>query len=329
MRTSRFRVAIALLLLGTSRLAAQVAAEPLPSWNDGPTRRAIVDFVTKVTREGGPSFVPVPERIAVFDNDGTLWCEHPMYVELAFTLDRIKALAPQHPEWKTQEPFRSVLAGDLKNALAGGDKAVMELVMATHAGLSTEEFGKLARDWLATARNPALDRRDLDCVYQPMLELLTWLRANGFKTFIVTGGGQEFVRAFAEQRYGVPPEQVIGTMEDIKLETKNGQLVLEKLPKVDLIDDGPGKPVGIQRVIGRRPVMAFGNSNGDLQMLQWTTAGAGARFGLLVHHDDAKREFAYDADTHFGKLTVALTDARQRGWTVVSMRDDWKVIFPP
>jgi len=300
---------------------------PLVSWNDGATKTAIVDFVARVTTEGSPDFVPVPERIATFDNDGTLWCEQPMYTQLAFAIDRVRVLGPQHPEWKTQEPFASLLKGDVKNALAG-EKALVELIAATHAGMTTDAFSLIVDEWMKTARHPKYKRPYTECVYQPMLELLAYLRAHGFKTFIVSGGGVEFMRPWTERVYGIPPEQVVGSRGKLKFELQDGAPVLLKLPEVDLVDDGPGKPVGIQQQIGRQPIAAFGNSDGDLQMLQWTTAGDGARFGLIVHHTDAEREYAYDRDSHIGRLDKALDEAPQRGWTVVNMKSDWKTIFP-
>jgi phosphoserine phosphatase len=294
----------------------------------GPSKQAIVAFVEKVTREGTPDFVPPAERIATFDNDGTLWAEQPMYFQLLFALHRVKALAPQHPEWKTKEPFASVLKGDLKAALAGGDRALLELVMVTHAGTTTEEFSRLVADWIATARHPTTGRLLTEMVYQPMLELLAYLRASGFKTFIVSGGGIEFMRPWAERVYGVPPEQVIGSSIKTRLEVRDGQPVLVRLPEVAFVDDKAGKPVAIQQAIGRRPIAAFGNSDGDLQMLQWTAAGAGPRLCLLVHHTDAGREWAYDRASHVGKLDLALDEAGRRGWTVVDMKVDWKAVHP-
>jgi phosphoglycolate phosphatase-like HAD superfamily hydrolase len=314
------------LLLGFAYGAA--SAQPLPSWNDGPAKSAILDFVRKVTTEGSPDFVRPTERIAVFDNDGTLWCEQPLYFQLAFAIDRIKQLAPQHPEWKDKDPFKSILAGDLKTALAGGEHAAVEIVMATHAGMTTDEFAQSVREWLRTARHPKFDRPYATLVYQPMLEVLQYLRDNGFKTFIVSGGGVEFMRVFAERVYGIPPEQVIGSSGVVKFEMKDGKPVLIKEPKIEFVDDGPGKPVGINRFIGRRPIMAFGNSDGDLQMLQYTGAGEGARFALIVHHTDAEREYAYDRTSHIGKLDKGLDEAKARGWTVVDMKNDWETIFP-
>jgi phosphoglycolate phosphatase-like HAD superfamily hydrolase len=304
------------------------AADPLPSWNDGAAKQAIVEFVEKVIKEGSPDFVPVAERIAVFDNDGTLWAEQPMYFQFLFAMDRVKALAPQHPEWKDKEPFASLLKGDVKGALAGGEKAILEIVMATHAGMTTEEFEKIVADWIATARHPITQRPLTEMVYQPMLELLTYLRANGFKTFIVSGGGIEFMRAFAEQVYGIPPEQVIGSSGKVKFEMRDGKPVLVKLPEINFIDDNVGKPVGINQHIGRRPIAAFGNSDGDLQMLQWTAAGSGPRFCMYVHHTDAEREWAYDRTSHIGQLDKGLDEAAANGWTVVDMKNDWNRIFP-
>jgi 2'-5' RNA ligase len=303
-------------------------ADPLPSWTDGMARRSIIEFVAKVATSGSPDFVPERERIATFDNDGTLWAEQPMYFQLLFALDRVKALAPQHPEWKEQEPFASLLKGDTQGALAGGEKAIVEILMVTHAGMTTEEFEQIVRDWFATARHPTTGRPYTEMVYQPMLELLAYLRANGFKTFIVSGGGIEFMRVFAEQVYGVPPEQVVGSSIKTKFELRDGKPVLIRLPDVDFIDDKAGKPVGINAHIGRRPIAAFGNSDGDLQMLQWTAGGPGARFCLFVHHTDAEREWAYDRKSHIGQLDKGLDEARTRGWTVVNMKNDWKQVYP-
>jgi len=331
-------LAVAVLVMGHFAGVAR-AKDPLLSWNDGTTKKSITDFVAKVTTEGSPDFVKPAERIAVFDNDGTLWAEQPMYFQFLFALDRVKALAPQHPEWKDQEPFASLLKGDVKGALAGGQKAMLEIIMATHAGMTTEEFAKTVNEWIATARHPLTKRPYTEMVYQPMLELLAYLRANGFKTFIVSGGGVEFMRPWVETVYGIPPEQVVGSSGVVKFESAGGKAVLMKEAKVEFIDDGPGKPVGINRFIGRRPIMAFGNSDGDLQMLQYTTAGGPAegspadgsgspRFALIVHHTDAEREFAYDRQSHIGKLDKALDEAAAKGWTVVDMRQDWKQVFP-
>ncbi len=325
----RLRVLFAWTLsVGLGLLSAVAwAQDPLPSWNDGPARKAIIAFVEKVTKEGSPDFVPVPERIATFDNDGTLWAEQPMYFQFLFALDRVKALAPQHPEWKTKEPFASLLKGDLKGALAGGERAMLEIVMATHAGMTTAEFETIVRDWIATAKHPKTGRLYTEMVYQPMLELLAYLRANGFKTFIVSGGGIEFMRPWTEKVYGIPPEQVIGSSIKTKFEMRDGKPVLVRLPEVNFIDDKAGKPVGINQQIGRRPIAAFGNSDGDLQMLQWTAAGTGPRFMGLVHHTDAAREWAYDRKSAIGRLDKALDEAQAKGWTVVDMKNDWKRIF--
>jgi hypothetical protein len=321
-------LALAGLSFAESSLWAQApaAADPLPSWNEGPTRHAIVAFVTGVTTKGDRYVAPA-ERIAVFDNDGTLWSEQPMYVQLAFALDRVKELAPQHPEWKEKQPFKAVIDGDLKALAAAGEKGLGELMMVTHAGMSTDEFEKIVVDWLAKARHPKYKRPYTECVYQPMVELLGYLRANGFKTYIVSGGGIEFMRPWTEKVYGVPPEQVVGSSIRLKYELREGKPVLMRLPEVDFVDDKAGKPVGIQKFIGRRPIAAFGNSDGDQQMLEWTTAGSGSRFGLLVHHTDAVREAAYDRESHFGKLDKALDEAAVKKWTVVDMKKDWKRVF--
>jgi hypothetical protein len=304
------------------------ASDLLPSWNEGKARQSIIDFVIKVTKHGSPDFVPPAERIATFDNDGTLWSEQPMYFQLMFAIDRVKALAPLHPEWKDKEPFASLLKGDVKAALAGGEHAILEIVMATHAGNTTEEFEKIVKDWLATARHPTTKRPYTEMVYQPMLELLAYLRANGFKTFIVSGGGIEFMRPWSERVYGIPPEQVIGSSIKVKFEMQGGKPVLVRQPELDFFDDKEGKPVAIHQQIGRRPIAAFGNSDGDLQMLQWTTAVQGPRFALYVHHTDAEREWAYDRNSSIGRLDKGLEEAKTRGWTVVDMKQDWKVIYP-
>ncbi|MCP5532589.1 MAG: haloacid dehalogenase-like hydrolase [Akkermansiaceae bacterium] len=316
---------VVFLLLATAMAAV---ADPLPSWNETPTKKAIVDFVEKVTTKGSPDYVVPAERIATFDNDGCLWSEQPMYFQAFYIFDRIKALAPEHPEWKDKEPFASVLKDDVKGALAGGEKALLEMAMATHAGLTDEEFRKVVGDWLATARHPKTGMPYDKMVFQPMLELLAYLRAEGFKTFIVSGGGIDFLRVFAEDTYGIPPEQVVGSSIGAKYELRDGKPVLVKIPDSLFIDDKEGKPVGIHQHIGRRPIFAAGNSDGDFQMLEWTTAGEGPRFGLLVHHTDAEREFAYDRDSHVGKLSRGLDEGPDRGWTIASMKRDWKTIYP-
>jgi phosphoserine phosphatase len=309
------------------------ATDALPSWNDGKATQSILAFVKKVTTSGSPDFIPAAERIATFDNDGTLWPSHPMYTQLAFALDRIKALAPKHPDWKTKQPFKAVLDNDLKALAAAGEKGMVELVMASHAGMSTAEFEAIVTHWLDKAHHPRFKRRYTELVYQPMLELLAFLRASGFKTFIVSGGGVEFMRPMTEKVYGIPPEQVVGSTIQTKYEVKDGKPVLIRLPKIDFIDDKAGKPVGINKFIGRRPVAAFGNSAGDREMLEWTGAGSGARLMMLVFHDDAEREYAYGpanglADTKFGTFPQSLMDeANKKGWVVISMKNDWKTIF--
>lgn len=310
--------------------AQQSASDPLASWNDGAPKRAITDFVARVTAQGGANFVPADQRIAVFDNDGTLWCERPNYFQAMFALDRIKVLAPQHPDWKTTQPFKAVLDKDFNALLGTGEKGIAQIVAATHAGMTEDEFAKTVQDWMATARHPRFNRPYNSLVYQPMLELLAYLRANGFKTFIVSGGGVDFMRPWVEKAYGIPPEQVVGSSLAVKLDTgSDGKPVLVKETKIEFIDDGPGKPIGINRFIGRRPIFAFGNSDGDRQMLEWTMAAPGARFAGLVHHTDGQREYAYDRHSKVGKLDKALDEAVAKKWTIVDMRQDWKTIFPP
>ena len=324
---------LAITLAGFTSTQAQdvstsLGTSPLPSWNDTAAKKAIMTFVEKVTKEGSSDFVSPAERIATFDNDGTLWCEQPMYFQLFFALDRVKTLAPQHPEWKTKEPFASLLKGDVKGALAGGDHAILEIIVATHAGMTTAEFEKIVADWIATAKHPKFKRPYTECIYQPMVELLAYLRANGFKTFIVSGGGIEFMRPWTEKVYGIPPEQVVGSSIKTKYEMRDGKPVLMRLPEMNFIDDKTGKPVGINSHIGRRPIAAFGNSDGDQQMLEWTQGGDGARLMMLVHHDDAVREFAYGADSKIGTFSDALmAEAKKNSWIIISMKDDWKKIF--
>jgi phosphoserine phosphatase len=311
----------------SATLNAVQPADPLPSWNSGATKRSVTDFVRRVTTSSSPDFVPAAERIATFDNDGTLWAEMPLYFQVLFAMDRAKALAPKHPEWKDREPFRSAVAGDMKTALAGGTKALLELMGATHAGMTSEEFDGVARDWFATARHPATGQPYTQMVYQPMLELLGYLRASGFKTYIVSGGGVDFMRAFSERVYGIPPEQVIGSTGELTFEMRNGVPVITKLASLDFFDDKEAKAVAIQRHIGRRPIAAFGNSDGDLQMLQWTWAGPGVRYCLFVRHTDAVREYAYDKSP-MGALDAGLREAAAKGWTVVDMKNDWNTIYP-
>ena len=328
------RSTFALLAIIVAGHTTTQAEDPLSSWNDGAAKKSITEFVAKVTKEGSPDFVPMPERIATFDNDGTLWCEQPVPVQFYFALDRVKALAPQHPEWKNKEPFASLLKGDLKTALAGEDHALLELVMATHTGMTTTEFEQIVKDWLATAKHPKFKVPFIECVYQPMIELLAYLRANGFKTFIVSGGGIEFMRPWAEKIYGIPPEQVIGSSIKTKFEMRDGKPVLVRLPELNFNDDKADKPVGINQHIGRRPIAAFGNSRGDKEMLEYTQGGSGAQFELLVLHDDAVREYAYGParrlpDVKLGAFPPALDEqAKKDGWTVVSMKNDWKTVFP-
>jgi len=304
------------------------SAEPLPSWKDGAAKTAITAFVTEVTTASSPSFVPPPERIAVFDNDGTLWVEQPMYTQLAYVIGRIKTLAPEHPEWKDEQPFKAVLTGDLDALKASGMEGVTKLLAATHANMSTAEFERIVGDWIASARHPRFDRLYTQVVYQPMLELLDYLRANGFKTFVVSGGGIDFMRPWAERVYGIPPEQAVGSQIAIEYDVRDGVPVMMRKPEIAFIDDKAGKPVGIQLHIGRRPILAFGNSDGDYQMLEWTTAGPGKRLGLILHHDDGEREYAYDRESHVGRLSKGLDDADAKGWLLVSMERDWARVFP-
>ena len=304
------------------------AADPLPSWNDGVAKKSILQFVGNVTEKGSPDFVSPADRIAVFDNDGTLWAEQPIYFQALFASDRVKALASQHPEWKDRQPFKAILENDRKALLASGEKGAMEVIMTSHAGVTTEQFQRIVKEWLATAKHPRFNRPFTDLVYQPILELLAYLREKGFKTYIVSGGGVEFMRPWTEKVYGIPPEQVVGSSIKLKFEMRDGKPVLMRLPEIDFVDDGPGKPVGIQKFIGRRPIAAFGNSDGDHQMLQWTAAGEGPRFMLIVHHTDAEREWAYDRQSPIGRLDKALDEAQRRGWTLVDMKNDWKRVFP-
>ena len=302
--------------------------DPLVSWCDGATKKSIVDFVARVTRPGGADYVAPEERIATFDNDGTLWAEQPFYFQLAFALDRVKVLGPQHPEWQGQEPFKSAVASHLHAIFASEEPALAEIVTATHLDITTDEFEGIVRTWLATTRHPKTNRLFTEMVFQPMLELLTYLRTNDFKTFIVSGGGIEFMRTFAEMTYGVPPEQVIGSSGKLAFAMRDGSPVLVKLPEIEFVNDNAGKPVAIQKHIGRRPIAAFGNSDGDLEMLQWTTAGTGARFAMLIQHTDMTREWAYDRNSPFGRLDKALDEAHAKGWTVVDMKNDWRRVFP-
>lgn len=326
MKRTRTLLLFSVLALAVTGIAAH-ASDPLPSWNDTAPKKAIIAFVEKVTKEGSRDFVPTPERIATFDNDGTLWGEQPMYYQAIFVFDRIRVLAPQYPEWKSKEPFASVLKGDVKAALAGGERALLEMAMTTHAGMTTAEFDKIVRDWTATARHPKTGRLYTEMVYQPMLELLAYLRANGFRTFIVSGGGIEFMRPWTERVYGIPPEQVVGSSIKTEYKVRGGQPVLVRLPELNFIDDKDGKPVGIQQHIGRRPLMAVGNSDGDFEMLEWTSSSDRASLALIVHHTDGAREFQYDRESHVGRLDKALAVAEQSGWILVDMKRDWRRIY--
>jgi phosphoglycolate phosphatase-like HAD superfamily hydrolase len=328
-RSKTFAILVGILAFAAIGSSGQPAGtDPLPSWNDTASKTAIQAFVARVTRAGGPDFVPATDRIAVFDNDGTLWSEQPAYFQLLFAFDRIRALAQKHPEWKDQQPFKGVIEGDMKAVAATGEKGLMQVLAVSHVGNTTEEFNAIVTDWIATARHPTTKKLYTEMVYQPMLEVLSYLRANGFKTYIVSGGGTEFMRPWVERAYGIPPEQVVGSRAKVKYEVRDGTPVLARLAEIDLVDDGPGKPVGIHQVIGRRPIMAFGNSDGDFQMLEWTTSAKGPRFGLIVHHTDDKREWAYDRGSHIGKLERGLDEASKRGWILVDMKNDWKVIYP-
>lgn len=309
------------------RHALAEGTETLPSWAEGDAKARILEFVAATTTKGSPDFVEPAARIAVFDNDGTLWGEQPMYVQLAFALDRVRQLAPQHPEWQTTEPFKSVLSGDMAGVAASGERGLLELVAATHAGMSAEEFEKIVSDWIEGSRHPTSGKPYTAHIFQPMVELIDYLKANQFAVFIVSGGGVEFMRPWTERVYGIPPENVVGSSIKTKYELRDGHPAITRLPEIDFIDDGPGKPVGIHKFIGRRPIAAFGNSDGDFEMLEWTTAGPGRSFGLIVHHDDAQRENAYDRDSHFGRLARGLDEASARGWTVVSIKNDWKVVY--
>ena len=324
-RGALFVVAIALTALANPARASEL----LPSWSDGASKARIVDFVRSVTDPTSKQYVPPAERIAVFDNDGTLWTEQPLYFQLAFILDRVKALAPQHPEWRTQQPFKSVLAGDMAGVAAAGEHGLLEMMAATHAGMTADEFRAIVADWLATARHPRFKQLYTELTYTPMKELLAYLRANGFRTFIVSGGGVEFMRVFSERVYGVPPEQVIGSSIRTKYEVRDGKPVIVRLPEIEFVDDKDGKPVGIHKFIGKRPIMACGNSDGDFQMLEWTTSAPEPGLAMIVHHDDAAREFAYDRGSHIGKLERGLDEAAARGWSLISVKSDWSSVYAP
>lgn len=320
-----FRSAAVIVILASG--SASLAADALPSWNDVAAKKSIFEFVARATERGGPDFVPAAERIAAFDNGGTLWCEQPLDFQSLFIMDRVKRLAPLHPDWKAKRPFAALLSGNFKAALAGGERTILQAIAATHAGMTAEEFEKVVKDWLAAARHPKFKRLYVEMVYQPMVELLGYLRANDFKTYVVSGDEVEFIRPLAEKAYGIPPEQVIGSAGRHKVELRHGEPLLVRLPAVDFIDGRESKPLAIYKIIGRRPVAAFGNSDGDLQMLQWTCAGPGARFCVYIRHDDGAREWAYDRNSPVGRLAKGLDEAKAKGWTVVSMSNDWKRIF--
>jgi len=335
MKKAPLLLALAFMLAACTQQAREESnteveiSDPLPSWNDGPSKKSIVDFVTNTTTEGSAGFIPVTDRIACFDNDGTLWSEQPLYFQFFHALDRVKELAPQHPEWKTKEPFSFILKGDMKSALAGGEKALMQVIAATQTGMSSEEFDLQVKQWLKTAKHPKSNRPYNEMIYQPMVELLNYLRANNFKTFIVSGGEEGFMNAWAEQAYGIPPEQTVGTAMKTVYEVQNDTPRLMRLPELAFMDDGKGKPVGIQNQIGKRPVFTAGNSDGDYEMLQWTTTGTGyPRFGMIVHHTDSIREWKYDRGSHIGRLERGLDDASKYNWIVVDMKEDWNKIYP-
>jgi phosphoserine phosphatase len=328
MSTLSFRIAFLVVLACAGAHQSARADDPLGSWNNGATKVAIIEFVTRVTQDGGRDFVAPADRIAVFDNDGTLWSETPIYVQLAFALDRVKALAPEHPEWQQEEPFKSALAKDMDGLARTGEEGLMKIMAATHAGMTTDEFAKIVNAWIAAAHHPRFDRPYTQLVYQPMLELLHYLRANGFKTYIVSGGGIEFMRAWVEQAYGVPPEQVIGSTIKLRYEVIDGVPSLLREAGIDFVDDKAGKPVGIFRALGKRPIAAFGNSDGDYQMIEWVTAREGPSLGMFVHHTDADREYAYDRESHIGRLMKGLDDAAARRWLIIDMKRDWARIFP-
>ena len=331
MNKSKLILSLYILLVSSNIIHAQSNQkniDPLPSWNEGVSKKSITDFVTKTTQDGNKEFIPVTDRIACFDNDGTLWTEQPMYFQLAFAIDRIKAMAPEHPEWKTTQPFQALLEGDMKTVMAGGEKALLQIVMTTHAGMTTEEFSKTVKDWMATAKHPKTGKHYNEMIYQPMVELLNYLRSNGYKTFIVSGGGVDFMRPWAEQAYGIPPYQVIGSSGKVKYEIINGNPVLTKLPEINFIDDKEGKPVGIHQYIGKRPVFTAGNSDGDYAMLQYTSSSSEPHFGMIVHHTDSVREWTYDRKSHIGNLEKGLDDAPKYNWLIVDMKTDWKIIYP-
>jgi len=302
--------------------------DPLPSWNEGETKSAIIDYVNQVTKEGSDYFIPIADRIATFDNDGNLWSEQPAYFQLFFALDRVKALADEHPEWRSEQPFKAALEGNMEELLKYGEHGLLQIIMATHAGNTTEEFEKIVKDWMNTSNHPRFNKKYNELVYQPMLELLDYLRANDFKTFIVSGGGIDFMRPWTEEVYGIPPSQVVGSSIKTEYDYNNGKPVIRRLAEIDFIDDKAGKPVGIHKHIGKKPVFASGNSDGDLQMLQWTDSNKYKSFQLYLRHTDAEREWAYDRESHIGRLDKGLDEANEKGWTVIDMKKDWNTIYP-
>ena len=321
-------LSISFLAQSQSRIKISLT-DPLPSWNESASKKAIIEFVSKTTKEGSPEFIPVADRIATFDNDGTLWSEQPMYFQLAFAMDQIKAMAPNYPEWKTTQPFKAVLENDVKTLVASGVDGLLEVLAVTHTGMTTEAFEKTVKEWMATATHPVSKKHYNEMIYQPMLELLKFLRDNGYKTFIVSGGGIDFMRPWIEETYGIPPYQVVGSSGKMKYEVVNGKPVIKKIAELTFNNDDDGKPIGIHQFIGKRPVFAAGNSDGDYQMLEWTTSATGyPRFGMFVHHTDAEREYAYDRTSHIGKLDKGLNDAAKNNWTIVDMKNDWATIYP-
>ena len=332
---SFFSLLTFILLLYSCSEQTTKYGDPLPSWNDGATKHSIVDFVNDVTNETSPNFVNPKDRIATFDNDGTLWSEQPYYFQFQFAFDRVKEMAADHPEWNDNPLFKAALENDMKTVMKSGMKGLMEILMTTHAGMTTDEFAQIVKEWINTAKHPKTNKLYKEMVFQPMLELLDYLRANGFKTYIVSGGGIEFMRPWTEEVYGIPPEQVIGSSIKAKFELREGTPVLVKLPELDFFDDKEGKPVAINKFIGKRPIAAFGNSDGDLQMLQWTAAtpyggqaGGGKKLMVYIHHTDEAREWAYDRQSAIGRLDKGLDEANEKGWTVVDMKNDWNKIYP-
>jgi len=314
--------------IAETEAATVEVTDPLPSWNDSPSKKAIMSYVEDVTNPNSQNFIPIKDRIATFDNDGNLWAEQPAYFQLFFAIDRIKEMAAEHPEWRDHQPYKAVLENDMKTLMASGMEGLLEIVMASHAGITTDEFDTIVKDWVSTAKHPSKNKSYNELVYQPMLELLQYLRANDFKTYIVSGGGVDFMRAFVTEVYGIPEEQIIGSRVKTEYNYNNGNPIIKRLPHLDFIDDKEGKPLNIQKIIGKKPVFASGNSDGDLQMMQWTDSNSYKSFQLYLHHTDAEREWAYDRESHIGKLDKGLDEAKEKGWTVIDMKNDWKAIYP-